>query len=122
MYATDHCVRTSSLSSNSGHSFAFGNIAFDLVDLAGGPESAPSTWDTVYVGRQRARIREIVGGFAGLIDTGDVINDAVTMPVFENGDNAITRPARARERIYVIRMAFEEARAANPAATLVLND
>jgi endo-1,4-beta-xylanase len=72
--------------------------------------------------RQRERIRDIVGGFAGLIDTWDAINEAVIMPVFENGDNAITRLARARGRIYMIRMAFEEARAANPAATLVLND
>ncbi len=70
----------------------------------------------------RARIRDLVGGFAGLIDVWDAINEAVIMPVFENGDNAITRLARARGRIYMVRMAFEEARAANPAATLVLND
>ncbi|MFD2762926.1 endo-1,4-beta-xylanase [Micromonospora eburnea] len=70
----------------------------------------------------RARIRDLVGGFAGLIDVWDAINEAVIMPVFENGDNAITRLARARGRIYLVRMAFEEARAANPAATLVLND
>lgn len=71
---------------------------------------------------QRARIREIVGGFAGLIDTWDAINEAVIMPVFENGDNAITPLARARGRIAMVRMAFEEARAANPSAVLVLND
>ncbi|MBL6279999.1 endo-1,4-beta-xylanase [Micromonospora fiedleri] len=71
---------------------------------------------------QRARIRDLVGGFAGLIDTWDAINEAVIMPVFVNGDNAITDLARARGRIHMVRMAFEEARAANPAATLVLND
>ncbi|GIJ79677.1 Endo-1,4-beta-xylanase, GH35 family [Micromonospora phaseoli] len=70
----------------------------------------------------RARIRDLVGGFAGLIDTWDAINEAVIMPVFDNGDNAITRLARARGRIHMVRLAFEEARAANPAATLVLND
>jgi endo-1,4-beta-xylanase len=71
---------------------------------------------------QRQRIRDIVGGFAGVIDIWDAINEAVIMPVFTNGTNAITPLARARGRIYMVRMAFEEARAANPAATLVLND
>jgi endo-1,4-beta-xylanase len=71
---------------------------------------------------QRARIRDLVGGFAGTIDLWDAINEAVIMPVFENGDNAITPLALARGRIFMVRMAFEEARAANPAATLVLND
>ncbi|MGW4945368.1 endo-1,4-beta-xylanase [Actinoplanes sp. NPDC004185] len=71
---------------------------------------------------QRTRIRELVGGFAGVIDLWDAINEAVIMPVFANGDNAITRLARARGRIAMVRMAFEEARAASPAVTLVLND
>lgn len=71
---------------------------------------------------QRARIRREVTGFAGLIDTWDAINEVVIMPVFENGDNAITPLARAKGRIAMIRMAFEEARAANPHATLLLND
>jgi endo-1,4-beta-xylanase len=71
---------------------------------------------------QRARIRELAGGFAGLIDTWDAINEAVIMPVFANGDNAITPLAWDRGRIHMVRMAFEEARAANPAVTLVLND
>jgi GH35 family endo-1,4-beta-xylanase len=72
--------------------------------------------------RQRSRIRDVVGGFAGLIDAWDAINEAVIMPVFANGDNAITPLARARGRIAMVRMAFDEARAANPSATLVLND
>jgi endo-1,4-beta-xylanase len=71
---------------------------------------------------QRARIRDLAGGFAGLIDIWDAINEAVIMPVFANGDNAITPLAWDRGRIHMVRMAFEEARAANPAATLVLND
>jgi endo-1,4-beta-xylanase len=70
----------------------------------------------------RTRIRDLAGGFAGLIDTWDAINEAVIMPVFDNGANAITPLARARGRIYMVRTAFQEARAANPAATLVLND
>ncbi|GAA4174288.1 endo-1,4-beta-xylanase [Gryllotalpicola koreensis] len=71
---------------------------------------------------QRARIRREVSDFAGLIDTWDAINEVVIMPVFDNGDNAITPLARAKGRIAMIRMAFEEARAANPHATLLLND
>lgn len=73
-------------------------------------------------GLQRARIRREVGDFAGLIDTWDAINEVVIMPVFENGDNGITRLARDRGRLHMIRMAVEEARAANPDATLLLND
>jgi endo-1,4-beta-xylanase len=71
---------------------------------------------------QREHIRDTVGGFTGLIDTWDAINEAVIMPVFENGDNRITDLARRIGRIPMIRLAFEEARAANPAATLLIND
>jgi endo-1,4-beta-xylanase len=71
---------------------------------------------------QRARIRDLAENFAGVIDLWDAINESVIMPVFENGDNGITRLAKDRGRLAMVRMAFEEARAANPAATLVLND
>ncbi|WP_440696674.1 endo-1,4-beta-xylanase [Clavibacter nebraskensis] len=71
---------------------------------------------------QRERIRRDVGDFAGLVDTWDAINEAVIMPVFDREDNGITRLAAARGRLAMVRMAFEEARAANPAATLILND
>ncbi len=184
------------------HAFAFGNIAFDLVRMVGGPDPAatagvegfgsdatldldayaelwlglfdtatlpfywgryepvrgapdtdrlrrtadwlaargarlkghPLVWHTVQpdwllglplleVERLlRARVRDIVGGFAGRIDAWDAINEAVIMPVFANGANAITPLARARGRIHMVRLAFEEARAANPDAMLVLND
>lgn len=70
----------------------------------------------------RTRIRDIVGGFAGRVGTWDAINEAVIMPVFRNGRNAITPLAWARGRIGMVRLAFEEARAADPTATLVLND
>jgi endo-1,4-beta-xylanase len=71
---------------------------------------------------QRERIRREVGDFAGLVDTWDAINEVVIMPVFANGENAITPLARERGRIATVRLAFEEARAANPSATLLLND
>ena len=70
----------------------------------------------------RARVRREVGAFAGLIDTWDAINEVVIMPVFANGDNGITRLAHHIGRVATIRLAFEEARATNPRATLLLND
>jgi GH35 family endo-1,4-beta-xylanase len=70
----------------------------------------------------RARIRRDVADFAGLIDLWDAINEVVIMPVFEKEDNAITRLAAVRGRVAMVRLAFESARAANPAARLVLND
>ncbi|HEX5729293.1 endo-1,4-beta-xylanase [Microbacterium sp.] len=71
---------------------------------------------------QRARIRRDVADFAGLIDTWDAINEVVIMPVFDREDNAVTRLALDRGRIHMVRMAFEEAKAANPEATLLIND
>lgn len=71
---------------------------------------------------QRERIRRDVADFEGLIDTWDAINEVVIMPVFANGDNGITPLARARGRVAMIRMAFDEARAVNPQARLLLND
>jgi endo-1,4-beta-xylanase len=73
---------------------------------------------------QRARIRRDVGDFSDLISTWDAINEVVIMPVFSNEEhrNAITRLCWERGRIATVRMAFEEARAADPGATLLLND
>jgi GH35 family endo-1,4-beta-xylanase len=71
---------------------------------------------------QRARIRREVGDFEGTIDMWDAINEAVIMPVFDNGDNAITPLAWAKGRVDTIRLAFEEARAVNPSVKLLLND
>lgn len=72
------------------------------------------------------RIRREVTDFRGLIGSWDVVNEAVIMPVFENEPdgvpNAITRLARATGRIPLVRAAFEEARAADPGAVLLIND
>ena len=70
----------------------------------------------------REHVRDVVAGFADVIQLWDAINETVIMPVFDNGDNAITPLAAARGRQHLIRLAFEEARAANPDATLVIND
>lgn len=72
----------------------------------------------------RGRIRREVSDFAGVIDTWDAINEVVIMPVFANEEhrNGITRLCREQGRIPTIRLAFEEARATNPSATLLLND
>jgi GH35 family endo-1,4-beta-xylanase len=70
----------------------------------------------------RARVTRDVTEFAGLIDLWDAINEVVIMPVFEKEDNAITRLAAVRGRVAMVRLAIGTARAANPAARLVLND
>lgn len=161
------------------HSFAFGNIGFDLVDPAvretelaerwlalynaatlpfywrefepvpGQPRTTalretaewfrdrgvavkghPLVWHTLapqwldgdVERRVRARIRREVTDFAGVIDDWDAINEVVIMPVFEAEPNAITTLAQRLGRVEMIRLAFEEARAANPRVTLLLND
>lgn len=71
---------------------------------------------------QIARIQRDVAGFAGVIDTWDVINEAVIMPIFDRYDNGITRICKDLERLKLIRTMFDTARAANPKATLLLND
>lgn len=75
----------------------------------------------------RDRVRREVSAFAGLIDTWDAINEVVIMPVFDNEPagqdrNAITRLCWEQGRVETVRLAFESARAANPAATLLIND
>ena len=72
--------------------------------------------------RLRGRIRREVGDFAGLIDTWDAINELVIMPVFTAEDNAVTPLAAKLGRLPMARLAFDEARAANPDATLLIND
>jgi endo-1,4-beta-xylanase len=70
----------------------------------------------------RARITREVTGFAGAIDTWDAINEAVIMPVFAKEANAITPLSQRLGRVGMVRLAVETARAANPGATLILND
>jgi GH35 family endo-1,4-beta-xylanase len=70
----------------------------------------------------RARVRREVDDFTGLVDMWDAINEVVIMPVFNNGENAITPLCRVLGRIEMVKRAFEDAREANPNVTLILND
>ena len=70
----------------------------------------------------RQRIRREVTEFAGVVDLWDAINEVVILPVFTAEDNAVTWLAQRLGRVGMVRLAFEEARAANPHARLVLND
>ena len=71
---------------------------------------------------QRDRITREVTDFAGLVDMWDVINEVVIMPIFDRGENGITRLCKELGRVETVRMVFDAARAANPGATLLLND
>ncbi len=71
---------------------------------------------------QIGRIQREVTNFRGLIDTWDVINEAVIMPIFDKYDNGITRICKELGRIRTVRTMFEAARAANPDAVLLIND
>jgi GH35 family endo-1,4-beta-xylanase len=70
----------------------------------------------------RRRIEREMTHFKGLIDTWDVINEVVIMPVFDKYDNAVTRVCKELGRVSMAREVFTTARAANPGATLLLND
>lgn len=70
----------------------------------------------------RARITRDVSAFAGVIDLWDAINEAVILPVFTAEANAVTELAKLKGRVEMVRMAFDQAREANPKARLVLND
>ena len=52
----------------------------------------------------------------------DVINEVVIMPDFDKYDNAITRICQEYGRVNLIKKVFNEAKAANPDSTLLLND
>ena len=72
--------------------------------------------------KQLARIERDVTQFKGTIDMWDVINEVVIMPDFDKYDNAITRICQEYGRVNLIKKVFDEAKAANPDSTLLLND
>jgi GH35 family endo-1,4-beta-xylanase len=69
-----------------------------------------------------ARIERDVSAFKGVIDTWDVINEVVIMPVFDKYDNAVTRICKEYGQVRIVKEVFEAARRANPDAVLILND
>jgi endo-1,4-beta-xylanase len=71
---------------------------------------------------QTARIQREVSDFRGRIDTWDVINEAVIMPVFDKYDNGLTRLCKETGRIETVKAMFAAARRANPSAILLIND
>ena len=72
--------------------------------------------------KQLQRIERDVTQFKGTIDIWDVINEVVIMPVFDKYDNAITRICQEFGRTELVKKVFQEAKAANPDSTLLLND
>jgi endo-1,4-beta-xylanase len=96
-----------------GHPLAWHTVTADwLLELP----------NTEIAAAQQARIRREVTDFAGVIEMWDVINEVVIMPIFDKYDNGLTRICRDLGRIGTIRLVFDQARAANPHATLLLND
>jgi endo-1,4-beta-xylanase len=76
---------------------------------------------TIYK-KQMDRITRDVSAFKGLIDTWDVINEVVIMPVFDKYDNAVTRIAKEYGHEELTVACFKEARAVNPDSILLIND
>lgn len=72
--------------------------------------------------KQLQRIERDVTQFKGTVDIWDVINEVVIMPVFDKYDNAITRICKEYGSVNLVKKVFEEAKAANPDSTLLLND
>jgi len=71
---------------------------------------------------QMGRIRRDVGAFAGLIDTWDVVNEAVVMPGHKGGKGAIPRLCKELGQVGLLGKCFAQAGKASPAAVLLLND
>ena len=72
--------------------------------------------------KQLDRINRDVTAFRGVIDTWDVINEVVIMPVYDRYDNAITRICKELGRVRLVKEVFEAAKSANPNSTLLIND
>jgi GH35 family endo-1,4-beta-xylanase len=96
-----------------GHPLAWHTLAPDW--LLGEPVDAVEA-------ALRERIARDVTAFRDVIHTWDAINEAVIMPVFANGENAITPLAQRLGRVEMVRLAVDTARAADPDALLLVND
>ena len=69
---------------------------------------------------QLGRIERITRQFAGLIDTWDVVNEAVVMPSYK--PNAISTLCKRIGRVELLKQTFARARKGNAKATLLIND
>ncbi|MEI7900842.1 MAG: endo-1,4-beta-xylanase [bacterium] len=71
---------------------------------------------------QLGRITREVTAFRSDVDTWDVVNEAVAMPDYKQETTRIPELARTLGTVELISRTFTTARAANPKATLLLND
>ena len=71
---------------------------------------------------QLARVTRDVTTFNGLINRWDVVNESVAMPTYKGETTPIPALASKVGRLELLKQSFAAARAANPAATLILND
>lgn len=78
--------------------------------------------DDEVLANQLGRIRREVGAFKDLVTLWDVINEVVIMPIFDREENAITRLCAKMGRVPLVKAVFDQARAVDPNATLLLND
>ncbi len=105
-----------------------------LVDHGARVKGHPLCWHTECVNwlldydnktildKQLQRIDRDVTAFKGLVDMWDVINETLILPVYDRYDNAITRICKEYGRLNIIKEVFAAAKAANPDATLLIND
>ncbi|MCY3020013.1 MAG: endo-1,4-beta-xylanase [Planctomycetota bacterium] len=71
---------------------------------------------------QLGRIKREVSEFAGLIDTWDVVNEAVVMPNHQPDKNRVAQLCKKLGTVELIKQTFNTARETNAKATLLLND
>ncbi len=104
VWCHEHGVRTK------GHPLAWHEVF---------PKWAEALPDGEVLQRLRQRITRLVGGFRGLIDTWDVINEAT---VSANHANAVGRWVKERGAVACVAETLALAREANPGAELLYND
>ncbi len=78
--------------------------------------------DDEVLANQLFRIRRELTAFKPYIHMWDVINEVVIMPIFDHEENAITRLCAKMGRVALVKAVFDQARAIDPDATLLLND
>jgi GH35 family endo-1,4-beta-xylanase len=94
-------------------------LAWNYAD----PSWLPDQLDQIRL-LQMQRIEDCVGRFAGLIDRWDVVNEATHFErdAFRKRAPKMTRMWQQTGRIQFVRDCFQQARQANPQATLLIND